>query len=168
MNTRTNIAFPSHDLLTGFGNHDKLIADLTTALEPGRPPAILAVFELVGWHNYRRVSGEQASDELITRCAIQFAGVLEPAGVCYRSRQDELCALITGQIDEVTTTLFAAEDRLNAEGGSSLVTACFGTAALPDDAADPIELLILADQRVRIRIGDEKPRERRTDARPAA
>ena len=45
--------------------HDKLIADLTTALEPGSRAAVLAVFQLLGWQDYRRVFGECASDELI-------------------------------------------------------------------------------------------------------
>jgi len=166
MNPLTNIMSPRQDPLTGFGDHDTLIADLTTALDPGSPAAVLAVVELVGWRDYRRVSGVQASDELIIRCAAQFARAIKPAGVCYRSRQDELCALITGPIDEVTNTLFAADDRLKAEVGSSLVTACFGTASLPDEADDPIELLILADQRIRIRIGDQKPRERRKNTGP--
>jgi GGDEF domain-containing protein len=159
---------PGHDPLTGFGDHEKLIADLTTALEPGTDAAVLAVFELVGWRDYRRVLGEHASDELLARCATRFGRVIEPAGACYRSRQDELCALLTGPIEDVSTALFAAEDELNAEASASLVTACFGAAVLPDEAADPIELLILADQRNRLRIGAPKPRERRQDTPPAA
>src|SRR5580704_14400997 len=99
-------ATPHRDPLTGFADHERLIADLTTALEPGNHAAVLAVFELVGWSDYRRVFGEHASDELIARCATRFARVIQPAGVCYRSRQDELCALISGPIDDVATTLF--------------------------------------------------------------
>jgi GGDEF domain-containing protein len=151
----------SLDPLTGLGDHDKLIADLERALDPGNPPAVVAVFELVGWHDYRRSSGELASDELIARCAIEFARAIGPAGVPYRSRQDELTALISRPIDEASSILLGAQERLQSEGESSRVTACFGTAVLPDEAADPIELLILADQRIRLRVGVPKPRERR-------
>jgi GGDEF domain-containing protein len=155
------------DPLTGLGDHAKLIADLTRALEPGSPAAIFAVFALVGWGDYERRCGELAGNRLIMRCATQLARVIDPVGVCYRSRRDELAALIRGSIDVASTALFGAESALSAEGGDSLVSAWFGAVVLPDEADDPVELLMLADQRVRLRIGVPTPRERRHGREPA-
>jgi len=154
-----------HARLTGFGDRHKLIADLTDALGPGSPPSVLAVFDLVGSSEYRRVFGEQASDELIARLAEQFARVVQPTGVCYRPRQDEFCALINRPIDDVRTMLFAAKDALKDEEESSLITAWFGAAFLPDEAADPIDALMLTDERLRFRMESRKPRERRQNTR---
>lgn len=161
MTTPAHVPVPQHDPLTGFGDHDKLLTDLTEALNRGGVLSVLAVFELLGSRDYRRVFGEQASDELIVRLAERFRQVIQPVGVCYRPRQDEFGALIVGSIESVSSTLFAAEEALSLEEESSVVTACFGAASLPDESTDPIDLLILADQRIHVRMGSREPRERR-------
>jgi GGDEF domain-containing protein len=122
---------------------------------------VLAVFELVGLRDYRRSFGERASLAVITRCADQITRVMELAGVCYRPREDELCALMTGRpIHHVRAALFAAEHAINAGDEPCVISPCFGAAVLPDEASDPIDLLILADQRLHLRSGTRKPRER--------
>ncbi len=154
------------DPLSRFGDHERLIADLAAALEPARPQAVLAVFELVGADDYRQRFGEQAGEGLIRRGAERFARVIQPSGVCYRARQDEFCALVDGSIDETIPTLAAAEQALRDDEAAVLVSACFGAALLPDEAADPIELLILADQRLRLRIGSHTARTPSPSAAP--
>jgi GGDEF domain-containing protein len=156
-----------HDRLTWFGDRHKLIADLTDALKPGSLPSVLAVFALAGSADYRRVFGERASDELIARLAERFTRVLHPAVACYRPRLDEFCALIRSPIDDVQTMIFAAEGALNNEAEPPLITAWFGTICLPDEAADPTEALILADERLRVRMVSRQPRERRQNTRPS-
>ena len=146
------------DYLTGFGDHDKLLTDLTDALKPGSPQGVLAVFELVGSSDYRQVYGELASAELVLRCAARFKRVVEPDGVCYRPRQDEFCALISGPIDEARATLHAAARSVSSGRKPFLVSACFGAAVLPDEADDPIDLLMLADERLQLLIKGGKPR----------
>ena len=171
--TELQMASPTHatehehrDRLTGFGDRDKLVADLTQALEPGQPPALVAVFELVGSDDYQRLSGKRASDALIARHAERFARAVGEAGVCYRPRQDEFCALLSGPIDAAKATLFAAEQELNDdETDSALIPVCFGAASLPDEGTDPTSLLVLADQRLRLRMANRKPRERRQTPR---
>jgi GGDEF domain-containing protein len=159
MRALTHISSSRHDPLARFGDHHSLIADLAQALEPGSPQAVLAVFELVGSSDYRDAYGERASVGLVTRCAERFTGVIENAGQYYRARQDEFCALITGPIDAVIDILVAAEHALEAEEQALQVSGCFGAAISPEEAADPIELLVLADQRLRVRLGGRKPRE---------
>jgi GGDEF domain-containing protein len=157
-----------HDCLTGFGDRSKLIADLTDALEPGRPRSIVAVFDLTGLGDFERLFGERDGRALIARLAEQVARVLQPTGgVCYWPRRDEFCVLISTPSENVKALLFAAEAAINKEGHLSLVTAWFGAAFLPDEAADPIEALMLADDRLRLRTDAEEPRERRQSLRLA-
>ena len=54
---------------------------------------------------------------------------------------------------------------LNDVGEPSLVTAAFGAISLPDEAADPIEALILADERLSLGVLSGKARERRQHSR---
>jgi GGDEF domain-containing protein len=155
------------DPLTGFGDREKLFVDLTHALEPGRPPSVLAVFDLVGWSEHRRIFGQRASDSLTNRFAEAFALVMWPVGACYYiARDDEFCALISQPIDDVNSALIAAIGALNAVGESSLITAFFGATSLPDGAADPIDALMLADERLGLGLLNGKARERRQITRP--
>jgi GGDEF domain-containing protein len=154
------------DRLTGFGSRRKLIADLTAALEPESPPSVLAVFDLAGSEDYRLVFGEPASDTLIVRLAEQFARIVEADGRCYRPRQDEFCTLVDLPIGSVATMLAAVAASLGEEGESFLITTSFGVALLPDEAGEPIEALMVADQNLDIaRNGRERRNKRSQDAR---
>ena len=62
--------------------------------------------------------------------------------------------------------LVAAVSALNDVGESSLITAFFGATLLPDEAADPLEALTLADERLGLGLLSGKARERRQIARP--
>ncbi len=150
------------DPLTGFGSRHKLLADLTEALESGSAPSVLVVFDLAGASEYRRVFGEKAGEELIARLAEKFARLVQPTGLCYHPRQDEFCALVSRPIGDVSTMLLAVEHGLKDDGKSSLITPRFGAAFLPDETADPIEAIMLADERLLARTA----RERRQSARP--
>ena len=155
-----------HERFAGFGDREKLIADLTVAVEPGSPPTVMAVFELVGWGEHRRLFGAQASDGLTARLAEAFALVVRPVGACYyMPREDEFCALISRPIDDATSTLFAAEAALNDDAAASLITASFGATFLPEEAANPNDALTLADERLRVRTVSRQPRERRKNNR---
>jgi GGDEF domain-containing protein len=155
------------DLLTGFGNRDQLMADLTAALAPGSPPSVFAVFELAGMSEYRRVHGERAGDGLTTRLADVFAHVVRPKGSCYLPRRDEFCVLIAGTIDddEVKDVLPTATWALRDEGASSKVGSCYGACALPAEATHPIAALKIADERLFISSETRARRERRKDPR---
>lgn len=157
------------DRLTGFGDRLKLIADLTEAVEPGSPPSVLAVFDIVGSSEYRRVFGERASDVLIARLATSFALVARPVGACYRPRADEFCVLAAGSLDRdgVRTMLTEAAYALLGEGEAFMISSWFGACVLPDEASEPTEALMLVDERLRTRTENRQPRERRRNARPS-
>lgn len=145
------------DAITSFGNHEALLADLREALAPGRPPSVLAVFDLAGASDYRRKFGERACETLIASCAQRFGRAIQP-GACYRPRQDEFCALISQPIDTAMATLVEAEHAIRGAAGRSVIVPCFAVAVLPDEADDPTELLMLADQRLFQRLASRPPR----------
>jgi hypothetical protein len=160
MSAPTGSSAPGSGALGGFGDYQMLIADLTTALEAGRAPAVFAVFELVDSTTHRQTLAEQAGADLIARCAGPFSSILGAASVCYRARHNEFCALVRTPIEVAGPLLFAAERALNAED-PLLAAACFGAVVLPDEAQEPVEVLILADERLRMRLSGRESRERR-------
>jgi GGDEF domain-containing protein len=161
------------DPLTGFPTRRELIADLEVALDPTSSPSVLAVFDLVGWSDYRETFGEQASDQLTARLAHRFASVVHlarsakpfgnlslPLGLCYRARQDEFCALINMPLDNVRHMLDDATEALTDEGRAVSVTAECGAVVLPEEAEDAVDALTLASERLTI----ATDRNRRRDA----
>ena len=154
-----------NDRVTGLGTHDTLMFDLTAALEPGSPPSVIALFVLEGSAEHRNDFGSKANDELVARLAELFEALVGPAGSCYRPREHEFCALVTGSFDEVTTRMLEIEDALNAHEASTAVNVRFGAASLPDEADDPVDLLMLADERLAMRSETRESRERRQSSR---
>jgi GGDEF domain-containing protein len=155
------------DGLTGFGDRRRLLADLAEALVPRSSASVLAVFDLAGMSEYRRDHGLLASDELLARLAEGFGQIVSPAGSCYRPRQDEFAVLIPGtpDQDDVRATLSDAACAVWDARGDSRISSWYGTCRLPDEAANPVEALMLADERLRTRGENASPRERRKSLR---
>jgi GGDEF domain-containing protein len=148
------------DQLTGFGNRPKLMADLGRAVMAESEPSVLAIFDLAGLEQYRRVLGDQAGDAFVLQVAGVFREKVGRFGTCYRPREDEFVALIDGRREHVDRLLAVAEDALRREGEAYLITSSFGVAQLPAEADDPIAALALADRRLTAASG-RPPRERR-------
>jgi GGDEF domain-containing protein len=144
------------DPVTGFASRDRLIDDLDRALEPDSPCSVLAVFELAGSEEYRRVFGRQASDDLVARLAEECRRAAEATARWYRPRQDEFCAIVELPLDEATLIVEEAVRRLREEGSGSLISASFGVAVLPDEPSDAIDALIIADQHLDHRTNRER------------
>ena len=153
------------DSLTGFGTRTKLLADLTEAVRPTSQPTLLVIFGLEGFAEYVELLGRLESQTLLLRLASRLAGALEPAGSCYRPREDEFAALVHTPIATAKPFLDAAVVSLRERGGHVRVTAAFGAAMLPDEASDPIEALQIADQRLSSNAPRRKPRNRRRSER---
>jgi GGDEF domain-containing protein len=145
-----------------FEGRDRLIADLREAVVPGSPPSVLAIFELAGAEEYRKLHGERSGAALNRHLAEEFAGIVGAAGRCYRTRQDELCVLFPRPLEAVTSILAAASIALRREGGMFNVTTSFGVALLPEEAAEPVAALIVADKNLAIA---RRTRQRRTGSR---
>jgi GGDEF domain-containing protein len=137
------------DPLTGFRAREQLVLDLEDALAPDVAPSVIAVFDLSGLSAYERALGERAGDALIARLANRFARVIEPAGVCYRAREDEFWAIVRTLISEAgRPVLEEASEELSEQTEFLQLTASFGAALLPDEGDSPIDALMLADRRL--------------------
>jgi GGDEF domain-containing protein len=172
----TDAAVALDDPVTGFGNRHKLMADLGKALEPGCPPSVLAVFDLVGMEEYRRLYGEKAGEELIAclagrfacvvnlaRAARPFGGLEESVALCYRARRDEFCVLVNMPFDKVRYLLDDVAAALTDDDLPSLLAPpSFGVVLLPDEIDDPVEALMLADRSIWALVESRPRRERRS------
>lgn len=149
------------DPLTGFGTRTALLADVNRAIAESDSESQLAVFDLVGSDEYRRLFGERTTDALVTRLAEEFARVIRPNGSCYRPRHGEFCALVRLAPQAADGLLEDAASALQAAGESSLISFSYGVARLPGEADDAIEALIIADQQLDLARMSRERRERR-------
>ncbi|HWA54493.1 MAG TPA: diguanylate cyclase [Solirubrobacterales bacterium] len=137
------------DPLTGLRNRRILHADLERVLAADPPaPSVLALFDLDGFKAYNDSFGHTAGDELLKRLGANLDVASAPWGHGYRLGGDEFCVLI--ETDEVKpqTAIKAAEAALSEKGPSFSITASWGMARLPEEAATPKEALQLADRRM--------------------
>jgi GGDEF domain-containing protein len=146
------------DRLTGFGNHERLLDDLRAH----REAALLAVFWLDGFGDYRDYFGRLQSDTILVELADRLDRLVGPAGACYRPREDELAVIAARDAADLVGKAAAA---LNVPGRYVAITCVAGTARLPDDTGDPVEALRLADQRLFAASPGRPPRERRATPR---
>jgi GGDEF domain-containing protein len=136
------------DPLTGFGTREELFSDLSDALEAGSPSSVFAVVDLAGAEEYRRLFGERTCDALIAQLAGAFARIVRPLGSCYRPRYAEFCALVRQPLAEAGPLLDTATGALRVVGSTAELSFSYGVTLLPDEARDPIEALIIADQQL--------------------
>lgn len=149
------------DSLTGFGSREKLIADLATAVEPDSPPSLLVIFALAGFRRYVDLFGRLKSHELLVEMTSRLQ--LEPAMEWYRPREDELATIVHDRGESVKPLLEEAVKALTERGPSFSIKASRGAAMLPDETNDPLDALILADQRLSLSTRARESRERRTN-----
>jgi diguanylate cyclase (GGDEF)-like protein len=135
------------DGLTGLPNRRRLIADLDRRIpRAGEGAAVLMLFDLNGFKDYNDAFGHLAGDALLARLGHALSTALGARGIAYRLGGDEFCVLC-GAHDRVAIERDALE-ALSESGEGFDVTASHGVVALPDEAADTIEALRLADQRM--------------------
>jgi GGDEF domain-containing protein len=155
------------DSLTGFGTRHKLLLDLERAVRPTSEPTLLVIFCLEGFDEYVDLLGRLESQTLLLRLAGRLAKTLEPAGTCYRPREDEFAVLVHTPIATVKPILDSAVLALRERGGHVAISASFGAAMLPDEASDPTGALQIADERLSSNAPRRKPRNRRRGERPS-
>ena len=138
------------DVLTGLGNRRKLTTDLDQALDErgGSRPHVLVILDLNGFKQYNDTFGHPAGDALLRRLAGKLAEAAQPHGEAYRLGGDEFCVLGSPPAVAVAGYVDATVRALDEEGSGFCVSACFGVAALPEEAATPSGALTIADRRL--------------------
>jgi two-component system, cell cycle response regulator len=145
--TRTHEA--ETDPLTGLGNRRRLMLDLERRLaEPDERPMVLALFDLNGFKHYNDTFGHPAGDALLARLGRSLATFSALRGSAYRMGGDEFCALLERGREPVDVLVRAAASTLTEDGDGFAIRASHGAVELPDETADAIEALRLADGRM--------------------
>lgn len=140
------------DPITGFLVRQQLLIDLAHALTPGSTPSVLAVFDLGGFADYKRVAGRRASNRLVSRLSKRFESSIGSSGTCYSGRQGEFCAIVHTLINDSGPVLETAAAAIRNAGQSAAISALFGAVILPGEGSEPIDVLMLADERLAIAV----------------
>jgi diguanylate cyclase (GGDEF)-like protein len=138
------------DSLTGLGNRGRMEGDLASVCEQAeeRRPAMLYLFDLNGFKRYNDTFGHPAGDTLLRRLGIALRLAVGEDGTAYRIGGDEFCLLLTCPAEHFDTAARLAAEALTAHDRGVDVSASWGAARIPDEAADPSAALQLADVRM--------------------
>jgi diguanylate cyclase (GGDEF)-like protein len=138
------------DPLTGLFNRGGMQVDLEVYCEKASASAPVSVllFDLNGFKRYNDTFGHPAGDELLSELGGALRTSVSDDGVAYRFGGDEFCVLLTcpaNRFDEVTRRCASA---LSAGQKGVSVSASWGSAQIPGEAAGGSEALQLADLRM--------------------
>jgi two-component system, cell cycle response regulator len=136
------------DSLTGLLNRRALITALEQALAPGAKPHTFALFDLDGFKAFNDRYGHPAGDALLVRLGQSLLDEVRGRGHAFRLGGDEFCVLF----DLVGPAADALVDRCAdalADGDPDVgVSASYGTASLPAEAATASDALSVVDTRM--------------------
>jgi diguanylate cyclase (GGDEF)-like protein/putative nucleotidyltransferase with HDIG domain len=144
------------DPLTALGNRRRLASDLDerlSTLDDGGE-LMLVVFDLDGFKHYNDVFGHPAGDAALVRLAARLREAVGPAGSAYRLGGDEFCALLAPAAHGWESQLDECVAALSEEGEGYAIGCSHGAILLPHDAADAMDAMRLADQRMYARKQD--------------
>jgi two-component system cell cycle response regulator len=138
------------DSLTGLSNHGRMQMDLEEECERASEdrPSILYLFDLNGFKRYNDTFGHPAGDELLTRLGQALKQAVGDDGTAYRVGGDEFCLLLNCEEERFGAVTRKAVKALSASERGVEVGASWGSAAIPQEAADPSAALQLADVRM--------------------
>jgi two-component system, cell cycle response regulator len=139
------------DQLTGLGNQGRLQVDLAAQCERagnGELALLLLLLDLNGFKRYNDTFGHPAGDEMLARMGARLRHAVSGNGVAYRVGGDEFAVLIDCEESRQESVAKGVAEALSESGGGYDVSASWGAAAIPADAADPKEAMRLADIRM--------------------
>jgi diguanylate cyclase (GGDEF)-like protein len=137
------------DQLTGLGNQGRLQVDLAEQCERAEAvEATLVLLDLNGFKRYNDTFGHPAGDEMLAQMGAQLNRAVGRDGMAYRVGGDEFAVLIDCEKSRQDDVAKRAAEALSASGTGYDVSASWGVAAIPDDAAEPKEAMRLADIRM--------------------
>jgi len=139
----------THDALTGLPNRRALLSDLAAALEDGADaPLMLAMYDLDGFKHYNDRFGHMAGDQLLRRIGQRMQAAMPAGAHAYRLGGDEFCAIVSDRDDARRLIEQVADEALTVAGPGFTVGASAGTVRLPEEAADVMTALHIADTRM--------------------
>ncbi len=136
------------DPLTSLANRRRLLLDLSYATDPDAEPQLFAFFDLDGFKSYNDSFGHPAGDALLQRLSHNLSTAMQPHGKAYRLGGDEFCVLVPLGDRQPNSISAAASAGLTEEGEAFNVGNSRGVVMLPQEAADAVSALRLADRRL--------------------
>ena len=109
---------------------------------------MLALFDLDGFKQYNDTFGHPAGDTLLIRLGANLAAFLHGRGRAFRMGGDEFCALFPPSGESYEPMVLGAAAALSEHGDGFSITCSHGAITLPVEAAEPVEALRVADQRM--------------------
>ncbi|MGH2894183.1 MAG: HD domain-containing phosphohydrolase, partial [Solirubrobacteraceae bacterium] len=150
------------DGLSALGNRRRLMRDLDAAVADADTdhPQTLVFFDLNGFKRYNDTFGHAAGDSLLAGLGACLGAAVGDRGRAYRLGGDEFCLLLPGRFTTEDALIGAANAALTEQGHTFSVSASYGLATAPEEAATTTALLQLADQRMyaaKVRTGRTTP-----------
>ena len=138
------------DPLTGIGNRGAMQVDLEALVAHAdeASPAAVYMFDLNGFKRYNDTFGHPAGDDLLARLGRRLREAVDGDGGAYRIGGDEFCILLTCAADRFEAAAKRVAEALTESDRGVEVTASWGGASVPAEAADPSAALQLADMRM--------------------
>jgi two-component system cell cycle response regulator len=138
------------DSLTGLGNRGAMQVELEEAC--GRAsetaPVTLLLFDLNGFKRYNDSFGHPAGDELLVQLGERLRHAADSVATAYRIGGDEFCLLAEHADGKIEALTREAAKALTASRHGVEVSASWGAATIPSEAATPLEAMQLADVRM--------------------
>jgi diguanylate cyclase (GGDEF)-like protein len=142
------------DALTHLPNRRRLELDLdmeiARSLRYNRPIACI-MLDVDHFKKVNDIHGHQAGDEILSEFGAAFSSSLRDTDTAYRYGGEEFCVLLR-ETDAEAAVVVAERlrveiaNRFAGNGGSAMVTASLGVAAIPRDAVDAKTLIAAADR----------------------
>ena len=119
--------------------------------------------ELGGFRDYVERYGRVAGEDFLARVGDRLAQAIEQPATFYRPRDGEFAAILEIPLDSAGELLAATVSAVNRQFAEFDVGLAFGAAMLPVEASEPIDVLMLADERLSLNARSRGSRERRAD-----
>jgi diguanylate cyclase (GGDEF)-like protein len=140
------------DSLTGLGNRRALMEDLEVeiAVATSARPSGLVLLDLDGFKQYNDRFGHPMGDALLARLGQRLRDAF-PHDHSYRLGGDEFCVLARGSEATILKIAEEAREALTERGAGFEVGCSSGEAIIPDEGADAVAAMRLADERLYVR-----------------
>jgi diguanylate cyclase (GGDEF)-like protein len=139
------------DALTGLRNRRALNQDFPKLLAgqgDDDDEIFLAMFDLDGFKQYNDTFGHGAGDALLAGLGERLADAMSTRACSYRMGGDEFCIVAAASTPDSAHLVDVAATALSASGEGWTIGCSYGVGWAPSEAADLVEALRVADQRM--------------------
>jgi two-component system cell cycle response regulator len=141
------------DRLTGLGSQARMHMDLEARERSPGDPLTVILLDLNGFKRYNDTFGHPAGDKMLSLLGRRLGVTMRDEATSYRLGGDEFLILAEGGLvdrgrEERDTLAVRAAEALTSSGRGFDLSAAWGIASVPEEAASPAEAMQLADVRM--------------------